>query len=340
VALDALAGLLAADGAALVRFGCSSPDQTWSDGIADLITTFFDRDWYKNSIRAQRLLRDPRSLESALTEVDLFSRDELDRHPFNAELINRLGYRHFAAVRLSPREQRDVVLSLQRKRRRGPFSPSELTILQLLMPQLRMAATMARMAGLDRGRAVLDIFEQLGVGCVLLGANAKALDMNAAVERYIPAFLQIQDGRLTTTDSSMKAQLGALISNTMETRLDGRKQADHLIIRDRLRGSAVVEVAPIRYSVRDLFSGIMGLLLIREPHHSPEFSTDVLRRAFGLTRSEAEIAVQVTSGRAVADIAKSRGVSVGTLRNQIKSIFAKTATSSRAQLTALLTHAH
>jgi DNA-binding CsgD family transcriptional regulator len=89
-----------------------------------------------------------------------------------------------------------------------------------------------------------------------------------------------------------------------------------------------------------MFSGIAGLLLIRDPQHGPEFSTDVLRRKFSLTRSEADIAAQVTSGRAVVEIAKARGVSVGTLRNQIKSILAKTGTSSRAELTALLTRVH
>lgn len=340
IALERLSGLLAADGAAMVRFRCSFPHQTWSDGISDLMTPFFDQDWYKGSIRAERLLGHPKSVDCALTEADLFTPDELDRLPLHAELVNRLGYRHFAGLRLSPREPRDVILSVQRKRRRGPFNPSEMTVLQLLLPQLRTAATMARMAGLDRGRAVLDIFEQLGVGCVLLGANGKPRDMNAAMERYIPGFIHIEEGRLAATDPGMKARLAGLIATTVQTRFNGPKQADHLIVRDRQNGAAVIEVAPIRYSVRDMFSGIAGLLLIRDPQHGPEFSTDVLRRKFSLTRSEADIAAQVTSGRAVVEIAKARGVSVGTLRNQIKSILAKTGTSSRAELTALLTRVH
>ena len=64
----------------------------------------------------------------------------------------------------------------------------------------------------------------------------------------------------------------------------------------------------------------------------------VLRRLFGLTGAEATVATAVASGRKAEKIAQMRGVSLGTLRNQLKTIYAKTGTRHQAELVALLLH--
>jgi DNA-binding CsgD family transcriptional regulator len=62
----------------------------------------------------------------------------------------------------------------------------------------------------------------------------------------------------------------------------------------------------------------------------------VLRDAFGLTASEADLAVLVTESRTLNEIAASRGTSIHTVRNQIKSALAKTGCRRQVELVALV----
>jgi DNA-binding CsgD family transcriptional regulator len=61
-----------------------------------------------------------------------------------------------------------------------------------------------------------------------------------------------------------------------------------------------------------------------------------LRYVFGLTPGEARLAAQLCTGVPLRDIAVQRRIGVGTLRGQLKSIFAKTGTSRQPALVAML----
>ena len=58
---------------------------------------------------------------------------------------------------------------------------------------------------------------------------------------------------------------------------------------------------------------------------------------FGLTKSEARLASQLMGGQCLEEIAAANDVSLGTVRSQIKAVFAKTHTHRQAELVGLLT---
>jgi DNA-binding CsgD family transcriptional regulator len=62
----------------------------------------------------------------------------------------------------------------------------------------------------------------------------------------------------------------------------------------------------------------------------------LLRHFFGLTSAEAAIAAAIGSGRDLDEISRTRGISLGALRNQLESIFVKTGTRRQTELAALL----
>ena len=76
------------------------------------------------------------------------------------------------------------------------------------------------------------------------------------------------------------------------------------------------------------------MVIDSDQHPAPQKST--LRQAFGLTDAEVEVALALSCGRDIEEIAQMRGVLPGTIRNQVKSIFAKTNTRRQAELVALL----
>jgi DNA-binding CsgD family transcriptional regulator len=61
-----------------------------------------------------------------------------------------------------------------------------------------------------------------------------------------------------------------------------------------------------------------------------------LARTYGLTPTEARITIHLAAGGSIAGYAELFGVSAGTVRGQLKSIFAKTGVDRQAALVALV----
>lgn len=77
-------------------------------------------------------------------------------------------------------------------------------------------------------------------------------------------------------------------------------------------------------------------ILIGEPTPAQSSRELAWLLRLGLTVSEAAIAIAVTEGQSATEIAGARGTSVHTVRNQIKSMMAKTGTRRQAELAALV----
>ncbi|WP_257146315.1 helix-turn-helix transcriptional regulator [Burkholderia sp. JKS000303] len=74
--------------------------------------------------------------------------------------------------------------------------------------------------------------------------------------------------------------------------------------------------------------------------HSPSARAQRLRVFYGLSSAEADLAVLLCcDGNSPQECAELRGVSIGTIRSQIKSIYAKTEVARAAQLTSLVMQA-
>jgi DNA-binding CsgD family transcriptional regulator len=76
--------------------------------------------------------------------------------------------------------------------------------------------------------------------------------------------------------------------------------------------------------------------MIVDPGQHPQPSIAVLRQAYGLSPAEARLAAEIGKGRDLKEIAAGHGVSEGTVRAQLKAIFAKTDTHRQAELVALI----
>ena len=78
------------------------------------------------------------------------------------------------------------------------------------------------------------------------------------------------------------------------------------------------------------------MLFVTDPEHVPTPDGLVLMRAYGLTASEADIAVALARGDTLSDIADTRCVSIHTVRAQVKQVLSKTSTRRQSALVRLL----
>lgn len=94
------------------------------------------------------------------------------------------------------------------------------------------------------------------------------------------------------------------------------------------------------------FGCLITVRRAREPDHAlismidlsappGSLSSAMLIDMFGLTRSEANIALALYAGREADEIAELRSVSIGTVRSQVKSLLSKTKSRNQKRLVAL-----
>lgn len=84
---------------------------------------------------------------------------------------------------------------------------------------------------------------------------------------------------------------------------------------------------------------LVNIVLVIEPSHPSEIMP-ILVASYGLSAREQEVLVELAAGRRTDEIAAMLFISEHTVRDHIKSILAKTGTSSRGELLSLLFHRH
>ena len=109
-----------------------------------------------------------------------------------------------------------------------------------------------------------------------------------------------------------------------------------IVVRRKDKEPVVIRVLPIPGAARIPFGGARALLTFSpiELRNAPD--TSLISDVFGLTRAEAEVAAMVVQGKSLAVIADERGIARVTVRNQMRTILAKTGTHRQSELVALL----
>jgi len=183
------------------------------------------------------------------------------------------------------------------------------------------------------------VFKAMGCGAALLGSDKRVLHLNERARGYLGTGLAVRGGCLCATDKVSDAALQATLDRHLSksSAPPKRGQRDALGVRREERRPLILRVIPVEAEARASFEDAALLLVIVDPEDCPEPSDGMLQQVFGLTKSEAKVANRLLCGDALADIAKAHDVEVGTIRSQVKSIFAKTQTSKQSELVALMT---
>jgi DNA-binding CsgD family transcriptional regulator len=79
-----------------------------------------------------------------------------------------------------------------------------------------------------------------------------------------------------------------------------------------------------------------AILLIAEPDRRPAILGRHLVEWFGLTPTEAQLAVQLANGARLEDLSACKGVRISTLRSQLSAVLGKTGVGRQAELVGLL----
>jgi DNA-binding CsgD family transcriptional regulator len=287
--------------------------------------------------RAPRELNAFRQGHAIVTESMIFSPWELDHLPFNAEFVTPNKCRSFASMRIAGEGPLSLVLSVQRYIGSEPFSALEIETMRTLLPHMQRAGQLGLRLKAARQEALLDGLATFDCGALLLDRKGKVLRMNTKAEAIMAPGIAVRAGMLTAAgrdcDKALQKLIGSLIARGP---LYQAEPIGAVPIARPGRPPLLVHGAPLARSAQDSFGQARAVLMIVDPEAQLVPQAPVLRQVFGFTGAEASVAIALSSGRDVDEIARMRGVSPGTLRNQLKTILAKTGAHRQAELVGLL----
>lgn len=265
-------------------------------------------------------------------DTDLYTSAELDRDPYYQDFLRPRGVFWHAKVRLHARPGERVTLSLKRDTRLGPYTPQDIAALDSVIPELKAAVRIGRSMAEAEISGMTRVLHGSGDPVMELDSRGHVIRMHGDGEAV--GVLRVHRQCLVAIDPAEQPALERAL--TAAVRAPRRPAALTLSGQDGER--AILQLIPVPGPARDVFAAAAALAVVIPLRLVPPSSpyAGVLRDAFGLTEREADVASLVASGMALSDVAERLQVQIGTARNHLKNIFAKTRVSRQGELVALL----
>jgi len=182
---------------------------------------------------------------------------------------------------------------------------------------------------------MLATFDWLGYGAILIGRDGRVIDFNSQAESLLGTTIEVVRGQLTAGDRRANEGLLSLLANAVDGDRHVHAAPGAVLLPQPSGRTVVAYMAPVSSSLRERVPEVSGIVILLDPNLR-EPSESLLQQVFGLTPAEVQLALDLVKHQDLRSVAEVRKVSVGTLRVQLKSIFAKTNTKRQGQLLALL----
>jgi len=268
----------------------------------------------------------------------------LHKTAFYREFLRPHGIEHMLCAVLFQERDLHGFLNLTRSKGMRPFSPREAALLQSLIPALQATLLVNRRLNrhAQEQKQNADLLDRFQRGVVLLDPRGKAVSIN----RYAWTILEGRDGlRLEKNgiqavqpeeNRRFKRLLRAAVSGAdpKEMSLEDRLM---LVTRTYSETPLSIFVAPLtNESPFPRESPARAVVFICDPDRCASGATDALRELYGFTKAEARLALCLLGGLSLEECAPRLGITLNTVRTQIKRLFLKTSTSRQGDLIRVL----
>lgn len=327
--LQQISESVGAEGATLTySHGSTQFAAVFSESLAQYIPNYLDPDRPPDP-RPSRV--NPTLAEGFRLDHDDFTSDELARDAFYQEVLRPLGMGwHACALLAGSADGGAVNLTLRRTLKQGPFDQGELGRLTTQLPLIRTLAEITRlMGGLEAMGEPAPSTRRSIYGFDARG-RAFIVSEGAAAARL----LEVKAGRLRAATAEQQARIEGAVA-----RANANAAQAACVVADEQGDWWLFSVIPAsRMSPEELTPFISWAVLAPcEPSEEIRLRRrESLTMLFGLSPAEARVATLIGEARTIDDAAHLLSTSPGTVRNHLKSIFAKVGVNRQAKLVALL----
>lgn len=268
-------------------------------------------------------------------------------HPFYYRLLlkpNDIGY--LSAMSLYNDDEWHIGIGVHRSFQAKPFSETDLNTLQLLYPHLKRALRIHKEFHKLRSRqqTLQAALGRLTLGLILLRQDGSLSYCNPVAE----ALLKQHQGLKLTSQHQLQAhfpkenqKLQAMISQLAQLdpqEISTRNLALGLHHPDREHPINIM-LTTLHDPLQANHAGSIALYL-SDPDASLNCSADTLHALYELTPAEAGVAIALANGQSPAQISSANGVSIETVRTQLKNIYTKMGVNKQQDVIRLLLAGH
>lgn len=331
--MDLAAHATGSDGALLLPVsGQPTPGVPCSSCLEAATDRYFRDRWHERDERNKGI---PQLLRNGVcSDLDIFSHEYIKRHPYYQEFLAPHGLRWFAGVRVAFGD--DVwCLSIQRKIENGPFSGSEKSKLARLARTLPASLALAKAVSFAAIGTVLEALEISGSAALLINRRGEVFQMNRSAERMLVGDPQIVNRRLMSRDAKATIAFDRALHELIWRR-SGLALSPAVVL--PRQGRRPLLAYPIRIAALSgsPLADCKAVVILMDLGSRKQVPEQMLRAAFQLTDAESRVAARLASGYGIDDVAEQLRLTTETVRTQVKTILAKTATHRQAELVALL----
>jgi DNA-binding CsgD family transcriptional regulator/GAF domain-containing protein len=286
-----------------------------------------------------------RPLGQHVCSHELLSPGEFAKTEYYADLWRPHGDLFHTCGALIPIDDLSLAnFAIPRSRRRGPYTPEDVTIMNMLSPHVTMALKLrAELAKTRRHANSLEtLFDDAIDALVLLDETGRVLYANRAARAEIAhgKHIAVHNGRLKAGRTIDERSLDLAIRESRDVAGSQRAVPVTRICNGdgKIPSSAITCFPLTRYvaeiALREARATVL-VVVANTPYRSPS-TTEILRRLFKLTETEAKLAKCISEGASLHEAATVLHIGIGTARAHLKHVFAKTGTKRQGQLVALV----
>lgn len=309
----------------------------WS-GIPDELMDLYLAHYHANNRRVQTVATLPAG--TLLTDFDLYTPEEIKREPYYQELLFAHGYGYFTGTSLIARDSDQAFYGVHYASGVDAYTAENLHRLRLMAPHVQRAAELQARLGeaASRERELREAFEALAIGAVLLDRRGRVAFANTAALAFATSEFGLELGRgvLRANHPGQQRRLGALLASALRDDETLAASGGQLRVHGPDGAALTVFVAPLP-RFRGRAESLAAVVLLGDGRfRQTEFARRMLCDGFGLTASEAALALSLAEGTTITDYARASGLTVGSVRTVSKRVMAKLGVHRQAELATLL----
>lgn len=258
---------------------------------------------------------------------------------FNVEWMNPYGVDDGLFVRLTATEAPTCFLVAAPQRSESFATAERVAFVNALVPHWQQALrAQDQLRGLDHACEVLDAMDSMRHGLIVLDSAGSIVHLNRAAVRILAAGegLRSRGGTIEAVRPSTDSELQISIGRAVHCGVMGYRGAAAITCaRPSGKLPYVVHILPLEQH-QTSEPGCRALVVVVDPDDRPCPDTELVRRIFGMTKAESEIALRILNGDGLKPVAEELNLSLATVKTHLQHVFDKTGTHRQAELVRLL----
>ena len=285
-----------------------------------------------------------RSSGDVLRLSDVLGATPVETHPYCRVMMTPFGFRFQIGMRIVERAGWVAHLGFFNTPARGDFGAEHIRLLKALCPHMERALEIY--ARLKRSESEKRIFEdsldRLMIGAFILDGHGKIIEANRVGELILigRSVFSIIDDRLCMSRSMHNKRFQSTLAAALTSHAQDPTTpfVDAIRFQDTPEGDIGILVRSVQaidpYTSKSLPCAVVYVSGWPKSTHSTRYG--FVGELFGLTPSEAKLALLLAEGVTIPDAAQQLGITEISARTNLKRIFAKTGITRQVDLVRLI----